>query len=350
MKPKINVAICQIPNTVEHSGNWNTSWEEYCIENNIDYQMVNPFDTDIIETLRNFDCVLWHFGQYNYQDMLVARSLLNSAHQMGLKVFPSYEDGWHFDDKIAETYLLQSVNAPIPKSEMFYSMPNFKTFIDKTDIFPLVVKLRCGSGSHNVKLLRNRSQALNYGKRMLVGKGFNPSPSLVYKTSSNIKSAKNWSTIVKRAKRIPEFLRTLSSAKEFPNEKRYVFLQDFIPSGGYDIKVVVVGDKLSFISRNIRSGEFRASGGGDLNYDRKRVTRNVIDSAFEVSDRLNFKCMGYDYVVDKNSSKGYIIEISYGFSHEALLGAGGYFNRDGQWIDEPLNAPKELLKNILEGL
>jgi glutathione synthase/RimK-type ligase-like ATP-grasp enzyme len=42
-------------------------------------------------------------------------------------------------------------------------------------------------------------------------------------------------------------LRTLNSAKKFPNEKEYVFLQEFIPNNGNDLKIDVVGDKLSFI-------------------------------------------------------------------------------------------------------
>jgi hypothetical protein len=57
--------------------------------------------------------------------------------------------------------------------------------------------------------------------------------------------------------------------------------------------------------------------------------------------------MGYDYVVDKKTREGLIIEISYGFSHEALLSAGGYFDRKGNWHDEPLNAPEEILRNLI---
>jgi len=181
----------------------------------------------------------------------------------------------------------------------------------------------------------------------MFGSGINPSPSLLYKASSNTRSSKDWNTFFKRLKRVPEFLRTLNNAKKFPREKEYIFLQEFVPNTGYDIKVVVIGDKLSYFLRNIRKGDFRASGGGSFFYDKSYITKNIIDSAFSVSDSLGFKCMGYDYVVNKETGIGYIIEISYGFSHEALLGAGGYFDREGNWYDEPLNAPKELLRNLI---
>jgi len=169
----------------------------------------------------------------------------------------------------------------------------------------------------------------------------------MYKTSSNIKSAHNWATIKNRAKRIPEFLRNFASARMFPNEKGYVFLQEFIPNDGYDLKIIVVGNKLSFIGRDIRKGDFRASGGGSLFFEKSLVTQDIIYSAFSTSYKLGFQCMGYDYVVDKADGKGKIIEISYGFSHAALLQAKGFFDRDGMWHDKPLNAPVEVIKNII---
>lgn len=264
---------------------------------------------------------------------------------MGLKVFPDFNDAWHFDDKVAETYLLQSIDAPIPRSYMFYDYDVFLKWLDGNVKYPLVGKLRCGSGSHNVKLLKNRSSLSSYAKKMF-HKGFKPAPSLIYKTTSNIKSSHDWATIKKRTRRIPEFLRTLASAKHFPNEKDYVFLQEFIPNDGYDLKIVVVGDKLSFIARNIRDGDFRASGGGSLFFDKSLVNQNIIESAFTTSDKLAFQCMGYDYVVEKTSGIGKIVEISYGFSHAALMQANGFFDRQGIWHNEPLNAPAEVVKNI----
>ena len=344
---KIKVAIGYYPHKIMHSTNWKNAWVDYCVENKIDYELVDCYKSDIIEQLKNFSHLLWHFGNYEFQDMLFARSILYSAKKMGLKIFPDYPDAWHFDDKIAETYLLQSINAPIPNSTIIYRFKDCVTMVKKNEInFPVVAKLRGGSGSHNVKMLRSQSELLRYAKKMFKS-GLNPSPSLLYKASSSAKSSKNWDTFIKRLKRAPEFLRTLNSAKKFPNEKEYVFLQEFIPNNGYDLKIVVVGDKFSFIGRNIRKGEFRASGGGALFYDKDYVTKSIIDSAFRVSDSSGFQCMGYDYVVNKETGEGLIIEISYGFSHEAVLAAGGYFDRDGNWYEEPLNAPQELLINLL---
>jgi glutathione synthase/RimK-type ligase-like ATP-grasp enzyme len=344
----IRVAVGYNPQKSEHSTNWKNAWIEYCELQKIDFQIIDCYQSDIIRQLGSFSHFVWHFDNYDYQDMLFARSILQSAQQTGLTVFPNPATSWHFDDKVAETYVLQSINAPIPESTLIYRHAECVNLIRDNKIhFPVIAKLRCGSGSHNVTLIRSAKELMKYSERMFT-KGFDPSPSLMFKTLSNAKSSKNWQTFVKRIRRAPEFLRTLRNAKQFPHEKNYVFLQKLIPNDGYDLKIVVVGDKLSYIGRNIRKGEFRASGGGSLFYDKSLVTKNIIDSAFRISDELGFQCMGYDYVVNNTTGEGIIVEISYGFSHQALLAAGGYFDRAGNWHDQPLNAPFEILKNLIQ--
>lgn len=345
----MKVLIHQRNTKKHHTTDWSFPWAEYCRVNKIQYDIIDLFQVNAIDILKQYNVLLWHFSGYIYEDMLEARSILNSAKLMGLKVFPDYFESWHFDDKVAETYALQAVGAPIPVSSIFYDINTFENWLKNSAQLPIVGKLRTGSGSHNVKLFSNKGALKVYAKKML-DKGFNPVPSLIFKASSNIKSSGTIKTFISRAKRIPEFLRTLKSSKMFPNEKGYVFLQEFIPNDGYDLKIVVVSEKLSFIGRNIRKGEFRASGGGDLFFDRKYVTKDIIDSAFATSDALKFKCMGYDYVVNNITGEPKIVEISYGFSHAALLLAGGYFDRKGMWHDEPLNAPQEILKNLLDSL
>src|SRR5690554_6097720 len=331
-----------------HSTNWSLAWQKYCEENSIFYKVINPYKIGVINELMKFDIILWHYSNYSFKDMLMAKNILFTLEDQGKKVFPSFKDAWHFDDKLAETYLLESINAPIPQSFYYYNLNDLEKAVREKEIsFPIIAKLRNGSGSHNVKKLDTAEELISYGKKMFTS-GLSSAPSLMYKASSNIKSSKSIKTFINRAKRIPEFLKSLSNAKKFNIERGYVYLQEFVPNDGYDLKIVVIGDKLSYIGRNIRQGEFRASGGGDLFYDKSKVTKNVIDSAFKTSDQLGFICMGYDYVVNSKTQKGIIIEISYGFSHEALLSAGGYVERNANWHQEPLNIPSEIIKLMIK--
>lgn len=343
----MKIAILFDKSKKAHSSNWSFSWIEYCEVNNVDFEIVNPYNIGVVNYLLDFDIILWHFSHYVHTDVLMAKNILFTLETSGKNVFPSIKDSWHFDDKLAETYLLESINAPIPDSFYYYSLEDVKKSIgSKMMKFPIIAKLRNGSGSHNVKLIKTKEEMYGYSKIMFT-KGLDSAPSLLHKTSSNIKTSKNLKTFIKRAKRIPEFLRSLANAKKFNKEKGYVFLQEFIPNEGFDLKVVVVGDKLSFIGRKIRKGDFRASGGGSLFYDKSKVSKDIIDSAFKISDELNFSCMGYDYVINSRNGKGLIVEISYGFSHQALLDAKGYFDRSGNWHDEPMNAPVEIVNQLI---
>ncbi|MDR2206625.1 MAG: hypothetical protein LBE36_10795 [Flavobacteriaceae bacterium] len=343
----MKIAIHQNKTKFDHSTSWSYVWIDYCEKNNIPYKIVDCFQSDIIDQLKEFTGLLWHFSGYSYSDMLFARSILYSAKQMGLKIFPDFNDAWHFDDKIAETYLLQSVNAPIPQSYIFHQYSDVKTWTQNYNDFPIVAKLKSGSGSHNVKLIKSKNGLLSYAKRMF-GRGYNPAPSIFGKAKANFESSKdNKSLMMKRIKRIPEFYRTWKNARQFPKEKGYVFLQEFIKNDGYDLKIAVVGNQLGFLARHTRENDFRASGGGDIYYDKSLVTKDIIDSAFRVSDALGFQCTGYDYVFDSKKNIGKIVEMSYGFSHNAIMQSNGYFDRAGIWHDETFNVPEKILENMI---
>ncbi len=317
---------------------------EYCEKSGIEYQIVDPYANDAIEIMSKCSAVVWFVQNYLYADLLQAANLLRVVEKKGVNVFPSTDTIWHFDDKVAQMYAFKSIGTPIPESYVFYNLDSVKQFL-KGVKYPLVAKLRNGSGASNVKLLKSRSAVVSYARRMF-GRGFDPSPSLMYKAYSKAQSSRDFKTLVSRIKKIPMFLTTRRNAKMMPNEKGYCYLQKFIENEGYDIKVAVVGGKLSYFVRNVRKGDFRASGGGDFFYERKYITPNVIETAFECAEKLNLQCIGFDFVVDKNSGKGMIIEMCYGFDFEAVAAAGGYFDRDGKWHDEPLLVTTEIMKLI----
>lgn len=319
---------------------------EICRNRGLPYEVLDCFSGPPIERLRDFDILLFHFGNYLRTDMHFARAVLYSAKAMGLSIFPDFEDAWHFDDKIAQFYLLQAVGAPIPAWSVSHSLPEARAQVAETSQWPSVGKLRTGSGSHNVRLLENRGEALRYARRMF-GRGYDPSPRLLFKTVSNLRSSKTMEDVWARLQRAPEFFRTRRHAKEFDRERGYLFLQEFVPNPGYDIKVAVVGEKVSFFCRHVRKNDFRASGGADFFYDKDRVPEDVVRSALEMSRKLGLHCMGFDYVVDERTGTGVIVEMSYGFSYRAILGAGGYWDSDLNWHDEPLNVPEEILDALL---
>jgi hypothetical protein len=98
----------------------------------------------------------------------------------------------------------------------------------------------------------------------------------------------------------------------------------------------------------VRNNDFRASGGGYISYQRELVPDNVFESAFTITKQLGFQSMGFDYVVDNRDKIGKIVEISYGFSNDAIMGCNGYMSSDLQWKKEAFNPAREVLKNLIE--
>ena len=175
----MKIAIYKDFKEKSHSTDWGNPWSTYCEQQCIPYDFVDLFKCDPITTLKDYDVLLWHFGQYRHAEMLEARSILNAAKKMGLKVFPDFNDAWHFDDKVAEMYILQAIGAPIPQSVVYYDKSTIKKDIEEGKIhFPIVGKLRTGSGSHNVKLLKSKHDLLGYASKMFAG-GYNPAPIII---------------------------------------------------------------------------------------------------------------------------------------------------------------------------
>lgn len=341
------IAICRNDDIFSHSGNWNRAFIDYCVKNGIPYELINCYDSDIISCLGKYPVMLWAIQNYVLADIMESRSILRTAQNMGLKVFPDINTCWHFDDKIAQAYVLEATGAPIPHNYVFYQIEKCIEWLKTEAVYPLIAKLRCGSGSNGVRMLKTKRQAVSYARRMF-GSGYRPALSMIYKAYSKAQSSKSWAAAFSRLRRFPEFLETRKHSKRLPAEKDYCYFQEYIPNDGYDLKVAVVGDKLGFIARRTRKGGFAASGGGNLFYDRSLISEQIIKSAFETSDKLKLQCTGFDYVVNKETGVGYIIEMCYGFDWTAVEKCGGYWDRDFVWHDEPLRVPDEIISNIIK--
>lgn len=311
----------------------------------VPYVDLDCYAYDIVDRMGELSGIYWWYSHYAFADKAEAQHILDIAERRGLRVYPDHNTAWHFDDKIAEMYALQDACAPIPESWVFYRKNDCDRWIDECVTFPIVAKLRNGSGSTNVKILRTKKQAHRYCRRMFAN-GYRSAPSFIYKTYSKAQSTRDLQTLVHRARQIPNFLKARAMARGLGREREYCYFQEFVPNEGYDLKIVVVGDKLGFLARSTRKGDFRASGGGDIYYDRSLVTNQIIDDAFRIADSLKSQCMGFDFVVDSRTGRGVIVEMCHGFDHEAIYEAGGYFDRQGTWHDDPLHCGEEIVHNM----
>src|SRR5687768_4050007 len=98
---------------VHHRQNsFSDRWIAYCDDRAIPYKVVNCLDSNIIEQLGSCDALLWNWYHGDPREQLSARHVIMAAEAMGITVFPSTNTCWHFDDKIAQKYLLEAIRAP----------------------------------------------------------------------------------------------------------------------------------------------------------------------------------------------------------------------------------------------
>lgn len=309
-------------------GSFSDRWIRYCEENEVLFKVVNCYDNDIIEQLADCDALMWHHHHANYKDVLFAKQLLNSVSQSGKSVFPDYNSNWHFDDKVGQKYLLESIGAPFVKSYVFYTKQEALKWMESTT-YPKVFKLRGGAGASNVKLIRTKKDALFYISKAF-GRGFSKFDRIGY-LKDEIRKFKinnnNNKTLIGIFKGIARLFISTKFAKILGKEKGYAYFQEFIPNNTFDIRVIVVGEKAFAVKRMTRENDFRASGSGLILYEKKDIDERCIKIAFDVNKKLKTQSIAYDFVFDKEN-KPLIIEISYGYDVQAYNSCPGYWDID----------------------
>lgn len=331
-----------------HNGlGFNIHWIQYCIKENIPHKLVNCFDTGIIQQLEDCDALMWHHHHNTTrQDHLLARQLLFTLEQSGKKVFPNFNTAWHFDDKLGQKYLFEAINAPLVPTFAFFDKENAIEWANSTQ-YPKVFKLRNGSASRNVKLVKNKQDALKL-INIAFGKGFshqkNPWESLkenwrIYKLNNSkfggVKAA------LKRIFYIPK------SEREYMIEKGYVYFQEFIADNKFDVRVIVVDQKAFAIKRMVRENDFRASGSGMLNFKREEFDIKTIKTALHVAKKLKSQSAAFDFLYRGNQPL--IGEISYGFpSKNFIEKCEGYWDKDLNWHQGSFNPYGWMLEALME--
>nr|WP_205600857.1 hypothetical protein [Halomonas socia] len=105
---------------IHHRENgFSEKWITYCEDNGIDYKVVDCYSSDIIIEVKGCSALLWHWHHNNIKDIVAAKSIIMSLEHIGVNVFPNSKTCWHFDDKLAQKYLLEAINAPLVNSYIF---------------------------------------------------------------------------------------------------------------------------------------------------------------------------------------------------------------------------------------
>lgn len=325
-------------------GSFSDRWIAYCKAKDIEYKLVDCYQSDIIAQLQECNALMWHFSQNSPKDFLFAKQLIFSLEAGGKKVFPDFHTAWHFDDKVGQKYLLEAIGAPLVPTWVFYDKHGALDWAQTTD-FPKVFKLRGGAGSQNVRLVHSLREAKQLIRKAF-GRGFP-----VYHALGCLKERWRKYRLGKShgkdlLKGFVRFIIPPPYARAKAREKGYVYFQEFIPNNDHDIRVVVIGDKAFAIKRMVRENDFRASGGGEILYEKALLNEKDIQLAFEIHEKLKSQCTSMDFVYNKGEPK--IVEISYGFSPEGYDPCPGYWDKNLNWHEGLFDPYGWMVENLVK--
>ena len=323
-------------------GSLSDHWLDYCKMRNIQFKLVNCYDSDIVSRLHDCDALLWHWQHLDYREQNFARQLIASLEKNGLKVYPDLATCWHYDDKVGQKYLLESIGAPTIPTYIFYSEKSALEWAHRTS-YPKVFKLRSGTGSSNVKLVKSKNDAVYYIKRAF-GRGFR-SQSVADNLRERIwrvRRDKNISSTVHLLKGLARGIISNGNRNLLMRHKGYVYFQDYVSGIEYDVRVVIIKDKAFAMKRWNRKNDFRASGSGLKSYDHRDIDTRYIDTAFRLNEQLKAQSIAFDFILHDDKIK--VIEISYSFKTKIFP---GYWDRNLQWNNGTVNIGHAIIDNLI---
>jgi glutathione synthase/RimK-type ligase-like ATP-grasp enzyme len=325
---------------------FSSHWIDYCKKENIDYLLVNSYANDILEVIRDNKVThfMWHFSHESSKDLMIYPTVFNSLELMGIKTFPNFNSRWHFENKVAQKYLFESIAAPIPKNYVFYDEDEAIRFLEKYE-FPIVAKLKRGAASINVKLITNVDDGVKYVKK-LFSEGIPSRGSALGNLDFKIRIAKRIKNIRQLFIKIIGFLKKNKKERLLSApEKGYAYFQEFMPKNDFDTRIVVVNDKAFGFRRINRENDFRASGSGK--FDFKEMDLKFVSLAFELHKKIDAQCLSFDFVYNKNKEP-VVLEISYEYGLPFNYNCEGFWDENLNFFIEKFIPQYYLLENFIK--
>jgi glutathione synthase/RimK-type ligase-like ATP-grasp enzyme len=314
---------------------WGTSysekWAEFLTAKGVEVKTLNLLESDVLLQLAKCSGVMCRYFHIQQDKQSLQRILYTIEHYLEIPVFPNSRTAWHYDEKVAQSYLLDAIRAPQPLNWIFWDRDRALSWADAA-CFPVVFKLSVGAGASNVIKIEARDEALKFIE-MMFGPGIFPMTMNEYRSDPSIRSLEQMKTLLWRTMHAFKYA-LLSVYPPLPDtwwkpEHGYALFQEFLPGNSFDTRVTIIGNRAFAFRRMNRPGDFRASGSGIIDYDHCKIDQRCLEIAFETSRSGGFQTMAYDFLY-KNESP-VICEISYTFVDTGVYSCPGHWDSDLNW-------------------
>lgn len=351
--PMLTIAI-QPDNHLLSSGrrqSFSNRWIELLPALGHEARVVDAYKPNLGEQLAGCDAFMWWFGQ---TPRAAGQRVVSAvAHGLGMPTFPARATFWHFEDKIAQSYLLELAGIPMPRTWVFWRRKNALAFCQGA-AYPLVLKLSTGVISENVRILQSFAEARTWIDALFGGGLFSLEQPFALQGQPPTRWSRSMRNRLVAASRLVVRGDTRRPKPREELQKNYLLVQEFLPGNESDLRVAIIGHRAFAFTRFNRPGDFRASGSGLRSGDPAGIDRDAIRLAFRVSRRLGTPEIGVDVL--RREGEPVIAEISY--YYEAWILAEecpGHWELRGEpetgdleWVDGPLRPEDAVLEDFLE--
>ena len=333
------------PDRVVHKNgevqSFSARWAELAKDAGVTVRQTDVHSPHFFQQLDGCDGFMWRFDFFP-QTIDVAKKLLPAVeHGLRLPVFPAWPSMWHFEDKVAQHYLLQAAGIPSPRTWVFFRKSDALEFC-RTTTYPLVMKLALGIKSNNVRMLRTPDEAAFW-----VGQMFGPGRTSVEGVDSRLKLA-----LRNQKRAITSALGRPPPPLPFGLQHGYFYVQEFLPDNTHDTRITVIGDRAFGFRRMNRPGDFRASGSGLIDWDPARIDLPTVRLAFRIARHLNTQSIAIDGL--RRGEQRVVGEISYTYASWAVRDCPGHWVLDGdpetgrlQWVEGQVRPEDAIFQDFL---
>lgn len=290
-------------------------WVERLEELGHTAELVSVRDADFFERVRSCDGFLWWFPPLPIPRELGKRVLAALDHATDVVVHPDWRSCWHFDDKIAQSWLFRAAGIPMPRTWVFQEFGEAMAFL-RTAAYPLVVKLSFGFRGERVGLLRNRAEG-EWMAHRLFGEGVSmlEEPPL-HLLRSMARPVRRW--FRRRVGKGPLPL--------YDIQRNCMLVQEFVAGNDFDTRVIVIGERAFAWRRGNAPNDFRASGANRQDLDPAMIDPAAIRLAFRVAQTLAMPTVSTDML--RRDGELVVTEVNFWFEPFMIRQCSGHWRLD----------------------
>ena len=308
-------------------------WSRLLGEAGHEVREVDVYSANILDQLKGCQGFMWRHAHLPHMRQIARRLFPVVEKELGLVVYPDQNTCWHYDDKIAQAYLLPAAGIPAPKTWVWYDRKLALEWAITAE-YPLVLKLWAGAGSTNVCLIHSFDEAAYW-----VGRLFKVGVTSLDKREFSL-----------RRRMCTAAVSLLKGGRTdlWELHKGYALFQEFLPDNAFDTRITVIGDRAFGFRRFNRENDFRASGSGKIDYNPHEISPEFVHLAFYVSQSLKTQSCAIDGMWRGNAPV--VGEISYTYASWAVHDCPGYWDSNMNWHEGQMWPEEAQIIDFIERL